>query len=170
MSPRPDSETPGAPDPRMTSFGFRKPRIFPPIWLIIAIAAMYALNRWLPLAQLNTPMTSWSSWLLFAPGLAIDFIAVGGFRRAKTGAIPFSESTALVTTGLYRFTRNPMYLGMALILAGVALKMGSLGAWISMPLFVWVIHRQFILNEEIFLAAIYGDEYRQYCQRVRRWI
>jgi protein-S-isoprenylcysteine O-methyltransferase Ste14 len=63
-----------------------------------------------------------------------------------------------------------MYLGMALILAGGALKLGSLGAWIPVPVFMAIIQNQFIRNEEIFLTAIYGDEFKQYCQHVRRWI
>jgi protein-S-isoprenylcysteine O-methyltransferase Ste14 len=62
-----------------------------------------------------------------------------------------------------------MYLGMALVLAGLAIKMGSLGSWLPVPVFVAIIQHQFIRNEEIFLTAIYGDEYRQFCQKVRRW-
>jgi len=104
------------------------------------------------------------------PGFAIMLNPVRAFKRANTGAIPFSKSTALVTTGMYRFTRNPMYLGMALILAATAVKLGSLGGWIPIPLFIAVIHHQFVRNEEIFLTAIYGDDYRNYCNQVRRWI
>jgi len=154
----------------MSRFGFKKPRIYPPIWFLIVLLAMFALNRWLPLLELNQPMTSWLSWLLFVPGFAIILNPVRAFKRVNTGAIPFSQSTHLVTTGMYRFTRNPMYLGMALILAATALKMGSLGGWIPIPLFIAVIHHQFVRNEEIFLTAIYGDDYRNYCKRVRRWI
>jgi len=157
-------------DPRMSRFGFRKPRIFPPIWLVICAFAMFALDRWLPLIQLYPGMAGISSWLLMVPGLVLILVAFNLFKRADTGVVPFSKSTALVTSGVYHFTRNPMYLGMALILAGGALKLGSLGAWIPVPVFMAIIQNQFIRNEEIFLTAIYGDEFKQYCQHVRRWI
>jgi protein-S-isoprenylcysteine O-methyltransferase Ste14 len=157
-------------DPRMSRFGFRKPRIFPPIWLVICAFAMFALDRWLPLVQLYPRLDGASTWLLIGPGLVLILVAFNLFKRADTGVVPFSKSTALVTGGIYRFTRNPMYLGMALILAGGALKLGSLGAWIPVPVFMAIIQNQFIKNEEIFLTAIYGEEFKQYCQRVRRWI
>ena len=84
--------------------------------------------------------------------------------------MPFDEATTLVTGGSYRFTRNPMYLGMVLILLGAALGRGSLGAFLPIPAFVWVIRRQFVLPEERFLEEAFGDAYRAYKQRVRRWI
>ena len=155
---------------RMSRFGFKKPRIFPPVWLVIALLAMLALDRWLPLVQVLPEGASVAGWLLIAVGVALAIIATAGFRRARTGIIPFSESTSLVTSGLYRHTRNPMYLGMALVLAGVAVKLGSLSAWIPLPLFMAVIQRQFIRNEETFLSGIYGEEYLEYKRRVRRWI
>jgi len=154
----------------MSRFGFKKPRIFPPFWLIISGLAMAALHGWLPLLQLYPTLPAWFGWFLAIPGLVLIIIALGGFKRAKTGAVPFSKSTTLVTGGIYRFTRNPMYLGMALILAGVAIRLGSLSAWLPVIFFVFIIQRQFVRNEEIFLTAIYGDEFRQYCQKVRRWL
>jgi protein-S-isoprenylcysteine O-methyltransferase Ste14 len=155
---------------RMSRFGFKKPRIFPPFWLAFAIITMLALDRWLPVVELTPSFTSGFAWLLLLPGLAITLIAASGFRRAKTGIVPFSQSTALVTGGIYRFTRNPMYLGMAVLLAGLALKLGSLGAWIPIPVLIAILQRQFVRNEEIFLTAIYGDAFRSYQENVRRWL
>jgi len=157
-------------DSRMSRFGFRKPRIFPPVWLLLCMLAIFALQRWLPLLQLYPSLPGWVGWVLILPGLALIFIALGGFKKAKTGAIPFSESTALVTDGIYRHTRNPMYLGMALILAAIAIRMGSVAAWLPVIFFVFIINRQFVRNEEIFLTAIYGDAFRDYCRRVRPWL
>lgn len=155
---------------RMSRFGFKKPRIFPPIWLLLSAVAMVALHKWLPLVQLYPSLPGWSGWVVVIPGLILIIIAFGGFKRADTGAIPFSKSTALVTDGIYRFSRNPMYLGMALILAGTAIRLGSLSAWLPVIFFIFIIQRQFVRNEEIFLTAIYGDEFRQYCQKVRPWL
>jgi protein-S-isoprenylcysteine O-methyltransferase Ste14 len=157
-------------DPRMSRFGFRKPRIFPPVWLLLCLLAIFALQRWLPLWQLYPSLPAWAGWLLAVPGFIMIFIALGGFKKANTGAIPFSESTALVTDGIYRYTRNPMYLGMALILGGLAIRMGSVAVWLPVVFFVFIINRQFVRNEEIFLTAIYGDEFRNYCGKVRRWL
>ena len=155
---------------RMSRFGFKKPRIFPPIWLAIAFLAMLALDRWLPLVRVVPVDASVAAWLLIVTGLALAVVASAGFRRARTGIIPFSESTALVTSGIYRFSRNPMYLGMVVVLAGVAVRLGSLGAWIPLPLFIAVIQQQFIRNEETFLTGIYGEAFLEYKRRVRRWI
>jgi len=149
---------------------FKKPRIYPPVWLVIALVSMFAFDRWLPLMESDVSLPRLLPWVVMACGLAVVLSAWLGFRRAKTGIVPFSESTALVTSGIYRVTRNPMYLGMVLVLAGIALKLGSLGAWIPIPLFVLIIQHRFIRNEEIFLAGIYGDEYRDFMTRVRRWI
>ncbi len=162
------AEQPSPDSSRMSRFGFKKPRIFPPVWLILCALAMFVLDRWLPLAQLY-PRLSWPAWFLMVPGLALVLIAANLFKRADTGVIPFSKSTTLVTNGIYRYTRNPMYLGMALILAGAAIKLGTVGAWLPVVFYVFIIQRQFICNEEIFLTAIYGDEYKNFCQRVRRW-
>ena len=155
---------------RMSRFGFRKPRIFPPVWLLFSALAIFVLDRWLPIVQLYPRAPGWNSWLLMMPGLVLILVAARGFKKANTGVVPFSKSTTLVTGGVYRFTRNPMYLGMVLILAGAAIKLGSLSAWLPIPVFIAIIQRQFIRNEEIFLTAIYGDEYTQFCQRVRRWL
>jgi protein-S-isoprenylcysteine O-methyltransferase Ste14 len=168
--PKQDQRQDQRQDPRMSRFGFRKPRIFPPVWLLLCLLAIFALQRWLPLLQLYPSLPAWFGWLLAVPGFIMIFIALGGFRKANTGAIPFSESTALVTDGIYRYTRNPMYLGMALILAAVAIRMGSVAAWLPVVFFVFIINRQFVRNEEIFLTAIYGDAFRDYCRKVRRWV
>jgi protein-S-isoprenylcysteine O-methyltransferase Ste14 len=76
----------------------------------------------------------------------------------------------LVTSGWYRITRNPMYLGMVVVLCGVALMAGSVGAWLPLPAFIAVIHYRFIRGEERFLEEIFGQPYRDYRARVRRWI
>lgn len=149
---------------------YKKPRIVPVAWLAIAAGLMIFLDYAMPLLHVTPGLADVPLWLLLGPGSILLFWSALKFARAKTGVMPFSDSTKLITTGIYRFTRNPMYLGMSLVLAGGALKLGSLGAWIPVPLFMLVIHHQFIRNEEIFLTGIYGEEYREYMRRVRRWI
>jgi protein-S-isoprenylcysteine O-methyltransferase Ste14 len=84
--------------------------------------------------------------------------------------VPFTQSTALVTGGIYRWTRNPMYLGMMSGLIGLAVLLGTLSAFLPIPLFVWQIRRKFVLPEEAFLEGIFGGRYLEYKARVRRWL
>lgn len=143
--------------------------ILPPIWLVLFLLLVFMMDRWLPLL-------TFPAWLSVAAipfalsGLLIILWPAMDFARAKTGVVPFSEATSLVTGGLYRFTRNPMYLGMGFILLGSALKLGTLGALLPVPFFPVVIRQRYILPEEEFLQDVFGDEYRAYCQRVRRWL
>jgi len=149
---------------------FNRPRLYPPAWLLLALLAIYLLHRFLPIAGLLTPPFNRLGLLIMIPGILILLQSGALFIKAKTGLLPFSEATTLVTRGLYRFTRNPMYLGMVLFLLGVAIYLGSLSALIPVAAFAWIIDRQFIRNEEIFLTGIFGDEFREYKKRVRRWI
>jgi protein-S-isoprenylcysteine O-methyltransferase Ste14 len=144
-------------------------RILPLAWLAIASVAALLLDAYLPLVQWPGRPWSWIGALPMLAGLAIAWVAVGGFRRAGTPALPFRPSTALVTDGLYRFTRNPMYVGMVLFLLGLALVLGSLGALLPVPLYALVIQKRFIEAEEAFLERLFGEEYRAYQRRTRRW-
>jgi protein-S-isoprenylcysteine O-methyltransferase Ste14 len=145
-------------------------RIVPPAWLLLALLAQWSLHHFLPIAQLLRPPASWCGIVFLGAGIGLAFSGVSAFRRARTPIIPFERSTALVTDGVYRYTRNPMYLGLALIVAGTALLLGSIGALVPLPLFVWILEAGYIRAEERFLAAIFGGEYLQYTDRVRRWL
>lgn len=146
-----------------------KRKILPPIWLILLLLLVFMADRWMPLYKFPVSLEALSASSTVV-GLVIIFWPAASFARAKTGMVPFSDATSLVTGGLYRITRNPMYLGMTLILLGGALKLGTIGALLPVPLFPLVIQNRFIIPEERFLEETFGDEYRAYCQRVRRWL
>lgn len=148
----------------------RKRKIIPPVWLLLTLMAMVALHFALPIVRLIPGPYRSLGWLAVAAGIAVSAIAAGAFRRAGTPVVPFERSTALVTDGLFRHTRNPMYLGLVLVLLGVAVALGTLGAFLPIPLFVWIIQKRFIEGEERFLTEIFGDEYLAYRRRVRRWL
>ena len=146
----------------------RKRRIIPPVWLFLALVAMWVANRWLPIVEFTSVVARVAGAVLIVAGLGIGTQASRAFKRAGTPVVPFERSTALVTDGLFRYTRNPMYLGMVLVLVGVALLLGSLGAWLPIPAFVAIIHVNFIAGEERFLAELFGDEYLAYKRTTRR--
>ena len=108
--------------------------------------------------------------VLVVAGIVMSAAGSSAFRRAGTAVVPFERSTVLVTNGLYRFTRNPMYLGLVLSLVGVAILLGSFGAWLPLPIFIWILQTQFINGEERFLEEIFGAPYLDYKKRVRRWL
>ncbi len=108
--------------------------------------------------------------LLIGIGAALIAAALGLFRRAGTRPEPWQPSSALVTGGLYRYTRNPMYLGMALCHAGFALAFASPTALILLIPVIAVIQYGVIAREERYLAATFGTPYRLYQTKVRPWL
>ena len=144
--------------------------LVPPVYLLVALLLMGFFHNVVPLARLIHAPYRYGGLVLI--GLAITLIAWAAllFRRAGTDVRPFKPSTALVTDGPYSFTRNPMYLGMAGILLGAAIYLGSLTPFIVIPGFMAVITERFILGEEAKLEAAFGAEYADYKQRVRRWL
>ena len=144
-------------------------RIIPPAWLLISLIVMTGLHFYLPIARIIEVPWSYLGAALIAIGVIISATGAGTFRRAGTPVKPFERSTALVTHGIYRFTRNPMYLGLLFVLIGAAIAFGTLSPWFPIPLFFLVVRTQFIRGEEEFLEGIFGADYLAYKQRVRRW-
>jgi protein-S-isoprenylcysteine O-methyltransferase Ste14 len=147
-----------------------KRRILPPARLAIMLVVMFVLHLWVPLVTFRNLVLIVSGNLLLLFGLFMTASAAGAFKRAGTPVVPFERSTRLVVDGWYRFTRNPMYLGMALILFGAGIALGSLGALLPTAAFVASIQSHFVEDEETLLTETFGDEYRAYQSRVRRWI
>jgi len=145
-------------------------RIVPPIYFLASLLAMAGLHIYVPIAQVVPSPFNLAGALFVAAGLGLTLWAAGLFSAARTPIRPFLRSTALVTTGVYRFTRNPMYLGMTIVLLGAALLFGTLSPFAPIPIFIWQIRRRFVIPEEAFLAGIFGEQYAVYKSRVRRWI
>lgn len=103
-------------------------------------------------------------------GAFLTATALGLFRKARTRPEPWQPASALVTDGIYRFTRNPMYLGMALVYAGLALALDSPVSLLLLFPLIAVIQCSVIAREERYLAEKFGDAYRHYKEQVRRWL
>ena len=103
-------------------------------------------------------------------GLGLIGSALGLFFRSKTRPEPWRAASFLVAAGPYRYTRNPMYLGMTLVGLAVAIAFASLSAALLALLAALIVDRVVIGREEAYLARRFGEEYQAYCQRVRRWL
>jgi protein-S-isoprenylcysteine O-methyltransferase Ste14 len=108
--------------------------------------------------------------LLCVVGMGIMLAAALLFRRLGTNAPPTQPTTLIATTGPFRWTRNPMYLAMALIYTGLAIGFDGPIAFALLPLVLIVIQTQVIAREESYLEAKFGDDYRRYKAKVRRWL
>lgn len=150
----------------------RGPLIPPPLLALACGALMWAIARKTGLPAFDFPGRVPLAALLAGAGLLIDLVSVAAFIRARTTVNPLApeKSAALVVEGLYRFSRNPMYLGMLLILSGWAAWLGQPLGLVVAGLFVVLIERLQILPEERALEEKFGDGYRAYRKRVRRWI
>ena len=103
-------------------------------------------------------------------GVLLVLIAAGLFRLRKTTINPFGEPSVVVQDGFYRFSRNPMYLGMLLVLVGIGVWLENLLSLLLAPAFAVIMTRWHIVREEQLLEARFGEQYRAYRRRVRRWI
>jgi protein-S-isoprenylcysteine O-methyltransferase Ste14 len=148
------------------------PRIPPPILMFIAGGLMWALDRWLPLAHWIDRPWNRIGVVPVVLGVAVSAAAMMRFRHAHTTINPvdLSKSSRLVTGGIFRVSRNPMYLGLSLLLIGCALGLGSASPWCIPPLFVVLITRVQIIPEEQALGGLFGEPYAAYCQRTARWL
>ena len=142
----------------------------PPLIALAAIAIGFALEAVWPIALPLRDARLFTGIAVFALGFALFAWAVTTFRRAGTNVETRRPSTTVVTTGPYRLTRNPIYLGMMLGIAGVGIASGSVWV-IAMALpFLAVIDYGVIAREERYLEGKFGDSYRGYRERVKRWI
>ncbi|MEG3000101.1 MAG: isoprenylcysteine carboxylmethyltransferase family protein [Comamonas sp.] len=147
-------------------------KIPPPLVALSCAAAVYGLSVWLPQLTLDWPGRSLCAAVIALCGLACDAAGIWAFRRHRTTVNPLSphKASAIVQDGIYRFTRNPMYVGMALLLTAWAVWQGQPLGLLALALFVAYITRFQIQPEERALQAKFGADYTDYMARVRRWL
>ncbi|NDW52020.1 isoprenylcysteine carboxylmethyltransferase family protein [Aliiroseovarius sp. PrR006] len=142
----------------------------PPIWLIAMAAAAFGLDRMVPGLGFGLEWTRWLGNGLVGLGIGVMGLAMWEFLRARTTIIPRQTPTAFLQSGIYRLTRNPIYLGDALVLGGLVLRWDVLPALILVPIFTRIITTRFIIGEEAGLTALFGDEFKNWAATVRRWL
>ena len=144
--------------------------VWPPAYAVMAAGAMVALDRWAPGVILLTAPWIWIGVVPLAAGTALALLAEWRFWRVRTPVLPNRTPRSLVTSGVFAISRNPMYLAMTLALAGLWLLLGSASPGVMVPAFVVIIDRLFVRREERRLEAVFGQAFRDYRRRVRRWI
>jgi protein-S-isoprenylcysteine O-methyltransferase Ste14 len=151
---------------------FLELRIPPPIVGLIVAGGMRAVAHFAPILPLPWLARLLVAVVLVAIGAAVAVSGVMSFRRARTTVNPLKPETsaALVSTGVYSFTRNPMYLGMALALFAWAVYLSSVWALLGPVLFALYITRFQIVPEERALDGLFGAPFAAYKKRVRRWL
>ena len=145
-------------------------RIPPPLIYVAGFVLGLALERFLPVLVLPKIPSRVAALLCIAVGVTIAAWSVGLFRREHTSFVPIKPTTTLVIYGPYRFTRNPMYLGLVCVYLGIALWFGIFWALILLPAVMALIRRYVIIREEQYLERKFGGEYLKYKADVRRWI
>ena len=147
-------------------------RVPPPLIFLGLVLIGPLLDRLFGIAPLHIgqPVRSILIVLLVAAGLIIVLAAIRNFARTGTRVEPWAPSSAIVSDGIYRFTRNPMYIGMALVMLGLALVIGSPASIAMVAVGLIIVDRFVIRREEAYLEAKFGNDYRAYRTRVRRWL
>lgn len=157
----------GSGSERRDTSGVRFP---PPLIYVAGFLFGVGLELAFPIGALPLPLAIAAGAAGGGLWLWLDVSAMRRFQSAGTSMVPMRPSTALVTAGPYRFTRNPMYLGMALLYLGLALAFGVIWAVAVLPFVLLAVDRLVIAREERYLDRKFGEDYRTYKRHVRRWL
>jgi len=143
----------------------------PPVWLAAALAV-----AWWQSGQFSYGLSFGGAWadflggLLVGAGVLLALLAVYEMRRQRTTVVPHREAQVLVSTGIFSRTRNPIYLGDLLILAGFILSWDAVLSLPLLPILLWVLEKRFVIPEEDRLRRKYRAEFARFCEKTRRWL
>ena len=145
-------------------------RIQPPVLTLIHVAVAFLLTWLIPLPLMVTLILRTAGFVLALIGFLLGLGALMAFRSTRTAPDSPRQVSRLITSGVYRFSRNPVNLGFVLILVGTLLNAGSYWGILLAPVLVILFNRLVVEREEEYLAQKFGDEYGRYKSKVRRWI
>ena len=148
------------------------PPVPPVAQVIITAAAMYGVSKMVPALTFSLNGSTALAVGLGVIGMSLGVMGVTQFRKAQTTPNPqaLEKVSSLVTSGIYRYSRNPMYLGLVLILLGWAFYLSHFLAFVLLPVFILYMTRFQIQPEEQMMARKFGKTYQAYLNKVRRWI
>ena len=142
----------------------------PPAWLVLFLAATWGLARLVPALTYEFAWQGTAALIFFLAALLMMALGIVELRSAKTPIQPGAEPTALVTSGIFRRSRNPMYLGVLLVLAAWIIWVGTILAVPLLWLLYSLISRRFIAGEEIKLREAFGQEFDDWADQTGRWL
>ncbi len=142
----------------------------PPLIYGVPLAAALYFDRTDPFPLMPAEYAWWIGVALIAVAVVLGVSAFVQFQRKHTAVMPYRPTTAVIRSGPFRVSRNPVYLALTLGYIGIALMMNSTWPLLLLPLVLLVVHRGVILREERYLEQKFGDEYNSYKMSVRRWI
>ncbi|MDI9246294.1 isoprenylcysteine carboxylmethyltransferase family protein [Marinobacter sp. CHS3-4] len=147
-------------------------KIPPVVQMVIFAGLMWLLAALLPTLSITFSASSLVALILALAGAVFALLGVMAFRSAGTTVDPRvpDQSASLVTSGVYRISRNPMYVGFLVVLIGWGVFLGNISGFLLLPFFVMYMNRFQIAPEERYMREKFGDEYRQYETMVRRWV
>ena len=144
--------------------------IAPPLLFVLPILALIPIEWFCPTSFAQGAVRWVSGSLFFVFGVALNISGFFTQRHAGTDPIPFNPTTRIVTRGLYRYTRNPMYIGFALWTFGIAILADSLWMLAAVPVGLVLTDLLIVRREEAYLERKFGEEYLRYKREVRRWV
>ena len=143
----------------------------PPMWLALCLAIAWAQATWAPMGlSFGGAIADFLGGLLVGGGIVLMGLAFYEMQRMRTTVIPHQEASTLVQSGIFSRSRNPIYLGDAMVLGGMILFWDAVLSLPLIPVFVWWIERHFIIPEEDRLRRKFRTDFARYCQKTRRWI
>lgn len=144
--------------------------LLPPVTMVLTAVAILALDRYAPLFHLWGAPYRWAGCLFIAGGLGIANWHARLFRKLGTNIHTFGEPGEITREGLFRISRNPMYLGFVATLAGIAIVLGTASPFFAVAGFALLTNYWYIPFEERAMSQKFGETYTQYQRAVRRWL
>lgn len=146
------------------------PRIPPPVYFLTGLIAMILLSSFVPIGRWLQYHWRYVGILLLVSGFSLGLGSGLYFRRLGTNPRPGAKATLIVTTGPFKYTRNPMYLGFITMLIGTAILLGTVSPVFVIPIFFILVQKQFILREEKWMEDWFGQPYLEYKKKTPRWL
>lgn len=143
----------------------------PPVWLLLMLVLAWAQAAYLPVGlTFGGAWADFAGGILVGGGLVLALLAIYELRRFRTTPIPHQDPERLVTTGIFSRSRNPIYLGDLLILAGLILRWDAVLSLPLLPIFLWILERRFVIPEENRMRRKFRIDFARYCTTTRRWV
>ena len=142
----------------------------PPLVYLVFIGIAWGLARAVPLDLPEHELVFYAGWVSIAVGIVLMLWSALEMHRYRTTINPYGKPSSLLQSGPFRFSRNPIYLADTFIYCGVGLLLNSVWPWLLLPLLIVCMQRTVIVHEEHLLMRLFGDDYRLYRRRVRRWL